>query len=266
MKDSKKIIQPLFLIARYSKMFTVLWTVIIAASLIWSLIRTKEEILEGAHIQAHISYVKDILYRRWNAMHGGVYVPVTEETQPNPYLSDIPERDIAIPSGKHLPLINPAYMTRQVYELMKEDYGVRGHITSLNPIRHENFPDAWETQALRAFETGKTEISSIEKMEGKEYFRLMRPFITEETCLKCHAKQGSREGAVSGGISVSIPMEPLRAIENRHIWTFAAVHGLLWLLGFGGLSWGMRGIKQGRERRHQAEEELRKMTDELARS
>ena len=266
MKDSEKIIQPLFLIARYSKMFTVLWTVIIAASLIWSLIRTKEEILEGAHIQAHISYVKDILYRRWNAMHGGVYVPVTEETQPNPYLSDVPERDLITPSGRHLTLINPAYMTRQVYELMKENYGVRGHITSLNPIRPENKPDTWETQALRAFESGKTEISSIEKIEGKEYFRLMHPFVTEENCLKCHAKQGYREGAIRGGISVSIPMEPLRAIENRHIWTFAAVHGLLWLVGLGGISWSMRRIRQSEEERNQAEEELRKMTDELARS
>src|SRR4030042_5614527 len=258
MKDSKKIIQPLFLIARYSKMFTVLWTVIIAASLIWSLIRTKEETLEGAYIQAHISYVKDILYRRWNARRGGVYVPVTEETQPNPYLSDVPERDLITPSGRYLTLINPAYMTRQVYELMKENYGVRGHITSLNQIRPENKPDTWETQALRAFESGKTEISSIEKIEGKEYFRLMHPFVTEENCLKCHAKQGYKEGAIRGGISVSIPMEPLRAIENRHIWTFAAVHGLLWLVGFGGISWSMRGKKKREGESKKAEKELMK--------
>src|SRR4030043_1425649 len=244
MKDSGKIIQPLLLIERYSKIFAVLWTIIIAASLIWSLIRTKEETLEGAHIQAHISYVKDIVYRRWNAMHGGVYVPVTEETQPNPYLSDVPERDLITPSGWYLTLINPAYMTRQVYELMKENYGIRGHITSLNPIRSENAPDAWGTQSLGAFESGKTEISSIEKIEGKEYFRLMHPFVTEENCLKCHAKQGYKEGAIRGGISVSIPMEPLRAIENRHIWTFAAVHGLLWLLGVCGDVWGMRRKKQ----------------------
>jgi hypothetical protein len=64
--------------------------------------------LEGVKIQAHITYLKDILYRRWNAMHGGVYVPVTKETQPNPYLYDIPERDITTPSGKRLTLMNPA--------------------------------------------------------------------------------------------------------------------------------------------------------------
>jgi signal transduction histidine kinase len=266
MKDSMKIKQPIFLIKRYLKALVILWTIIVAASLVWSIIQLKEETLKGAHIQAHISYVKDILYRRWNAMHGGVYVPVTKETQPNPYLSEIPERDITTPSGRRLTLINPAYMTRQVYELMNEDYGVRGHITSLNPIRPENSPDAWETEALRAFEGGKTEVSSIGKIEGKEYFRLMHPFITEETCLKCHAKQGYTMGDVRGGISVSIPMEPLRAIESRHIWTIAGVHGLLWFVGLGGISWSMRRIRQSEKERNQAEEELRKMTDDLARS
>jgi len=107
MKDSKKNISPLFLIERYIKVLVVIWTIIVAASLVWSMIRIKNETLEGARIQADISYVKDILYRRWNAMHGGVYVPVTEETQPNPYLSGIPERDITTPSGRHLTLVNP---------------------------------------------------------------------------------------------------------------------------------------------------------------
>jgi signal transduction histidine kinase len=266
MKDLGKSVRPIFIIERHSKIFVLVWTIIVAASLVWSIIRLKEETLDGARIQAHIGYVKDILYRRWNAMHGGVYVPVTEATQPNPYLSEVPERDITTPSGRRLTLINPAYMTRQVYELMTEDYGVRGHITSLNPIRPENKPDAWETQALQTLELGKTEVSSIGKIDGKEYFRLMHPFITEETCLKCHAKQGYKEGDIRGGISIAIPMEPLRAIENRHIWTFAAVHGLLWVVGLGGISWSMRRIRQSAEERDQAEEQLRKMTDELARS
>ncbi len=266
MKDSKKNISPLFLIERYIKVLVVIWTIIVAASLVWSMIRIKNETLEGARIQADISYVKDILYRRWNAMHGGVYVPVTEETQPNPYLSGIPERDITTPSGRHLTLVNPAYMTRQVYELMKEDYGVSGHITSLNPIRPENAPDTWETEALKAFEHGKTEISSIEKIGGKKFFRLMHPFITEERCLKCHVKQGYHEGDTRGGISVSIPMEPLIAIENRNILTFSVVHGLLWVVGLSGINLSMRRIRRSEQERRRAEEELKKMTEELARS
>jgi len=50
--------------------------------------------------------------------------------------------------------MNPAYMTRQMHELAKQEYGVRGHITSLNPTHPENAPDSWEIVALRAFEQG----------------------------------------------------------------------------------------------------------------
>ena len=37
---------------------------------------------------------------------GGVYVPVTPESPPNPYLAQIPERDIVTPSGRPLTLRN----------------------------------------------------------------------------------------------------------------------------------------------------------------
>ena len=266
MNDSKIHISPFFLIERYVRVLIVMWTLIVVSSLIWSVVRIKKETLEGARIQADISYVKDILYRRWNAKHGGVYVPLTEETPPNPYLSGLPERDIMTPSGKPLTLINPAYMTRQVYEVMAKEYGVQGHITSLNPIRPENAPDSWEINALRAFEKGATEISSVSKIAGKEYFRLMRPFITEDACLRCHAKQGYHEGDIRGGISVSIPMEPLIAMEHRNVLTFSVVHGFLWVAGLIGISLSMQKIRKSEQKRQQAEEELKKKTDELARS
>jgi len=57
-------------------------------------------------------------------------VPVTDNTPPNPWLSNLPERDISTPSGKKLTLINPAYMTRQVHELGAKQFGLQGHITS----------------------------------------------------------------------------------------------------------------------------------------
>lgn len=199
----------------YVWLLAVVWTTVVAASLAWNLFQTEQETLEAARIQARVAYEKDVIYRRWNAGHGGVYVPVTKETQPNPYLSDVPERDITTPSGKTLTLMNPAWMTRQAHELQKQKIGIRGHITSLNPIRPENAPDQKETEALRAFERKKTEIKWVEEIEGREHMRLMRPLITEKGCLKCHAKQGYHEGDIRGGISVSILMEPFRVIERE---------------------------------------------------
>jgi two-component system, chemotaxis family, sensor kinase Cph1 len=252
---------PLYPFERYIKFLVVLWTILIAASLSWSIFRLKKETLALASIQADITLAEDKLYRRWNAMHGGVYVPITKETQPNPYLSDVADRDITTLTGKHLTLINPAYMTRQVHDLMGGYHNDRGHITSLHPIRSENAPDAWEAGALRTFEEGKRKVSSISHIKGEEFFRSMTPLTTEKQCLKCHAKQGYHEGDIRGGISVSIPMEPFRAIENRHIFTFSGVHILLWAAGLVGIGLSRQRIRWSEKDRMQAVEDLRKEKD-----
>ncbi len=252
MNDPEKIKAPPRL-ERYVWVLAVVWTVVVAASLAWNVGQVRQTTLGVARTQARVAYEKDVIYRRWNAGYGGVYVPVTEETLPNSYLSPMPERDITTPSGKPLTLMNPAYMTRQVHELAEKEYGVRGHITSLNPIRPENAPDPWETEALQASERGETEISSVEQMEGREYMRLMRPLATEEGCLKCHAAQGYQEGDIRGGISVSIPMEPLWAIARVNVFTLWLGHGLLWLVSLAGIGLGGRQLMQSeRERKRMA--------------
>ena len=175
----------------------VAWTAMFVALVAWEYIDYSRNVKELAYIQAHLSYEKDLVYRRWAAMHGGVYIPITEEMQPNPYLSHIENRDVTTTSGLELTLVNPAYMTRQVHELGREQYGHRGHITSLNPIRPENVPDPWEAEALQEFERGETEAVELAEIGNVEYLRTMRPIITEESCLKCHAFQGYLVGDVA---------------------------------------------------------------------
>lgn len=70
------------------------WTVVIAAGLAWNVAHENASITELARIQAAVAYEKDVIYRRWNTMHGGVYAPVSEHTRPTPCMSDIPDRDI----------------------------------------------------------------------------------------------------------------------------------------------------------------------------
>lgn len=186
----------------------VLWIVLVTSSFFLTWQQAQRSAANMALIEARSSFNKDLVYRRWATMHGGVYVPPTEKTPPNPYLSEIPRRDVETTDGMKLTLINPAYMTRQVHELGQEQYGIRGHITSLNPIRPENRADSWETKALVAFHAGFEEISSIEIMDGQPFLRFMRPMITEAGCLKCHATQGYKQGDLRGGISVSVPLAP----------------------------------------------------------
>jgi two-component system cell cycle sensor histidine kinase/response regulator CckA len=239
----------------YVLVLGLIWILVISASLIWEGYQARREILDVARHQARVAYEKDVIYRRWNTMHGGVYVPVTEKSPPNPYL-EVPERDITTPLGVALTKMNPAYMTRQVHEMAAEAYGVQGHITSLNPIRPANAPDSWETLALLAFQGGAEEISSVEEMRGQPHLRLMRPLFTEEACLSCHAVQGYQLGDIRGGISVSLPMKPLWAMERSRIFTLLLGHTLLWLLGLVGLGLGARRLADQVTHRKRSEDAL----------
>lgn len=201
-----------------------------------------------AKAEARIAFQKDALYRKWAANHGGVYVPVTSETLPNPNLSRIQERDIITPSGRHLTLINPAYMTRQVFEQAdKENNYIRGHITSLNPIRKENAPDPWERNALKTFENGAKEFSSLQLVNGRQYLRLMRPFNVEQPCLKCHAAQGYKLGDIRGGISVSVPMTLYSDVSNRGSIARSSALATIWFLGMGLIAFGSRKLTKSTE-------------------
>jgi PAS domain S-box-containing protein len=243
---------------------------IVAALVLWSLLMlgfftrsmhiTNEQMLEIARTQARSSWEKDILYRQWNAQHGGVYVPVSDVAIPNPYL-EVEERDMTTPSGIEMTKVNPAYMTRQVHELGATYSGVIGNITSLDPLRPENRADAWETEALKSFEKGHREVSSIEWMEGVEYLRLMRPLVVEQSCLQCHAQQGYQLGDIRGGISVSVPMTASRAITAQQEQMIMLSHGTVWAIGL--LVIGLGGRSLGRNMRRRMALERRMLADAI---
>lgn len=237
---------------RYAWIVMGVWTLVVAASLGWNLLQAKHEVLRIAHHVAGTIYERDILYRRWAARHGGVYVPATPQTPPTPYLSHVPERDITTPSGRSLTLLNPAYMTREVYVFARESGQVPGHITSLKPLRPENGPDPWERKALQAFEKGAAEVAEVVAVKGTPFMRLMRPFPVEQSCLGCHAAQGYKIGDIRGGISVGVPMEPIMAEHSRSPLVFG--HLGLWFLGILGLILGTRQLSRSTAERIKAQE------------
>jgi PAS domain S-box-containing protein len=232
------------------------WSVLIVVLAGWSYRESYSSTFQTALSAAGESFSKDLVYRRWATLHGGVYAPITPETPPNPYLSNIPERDINTPSGKKLTLINPAYMTRQVHELAKKTLGVQGHITSLKPIRPENAPDEWERRALQALEGGRKEVSSLEPLGKENYLRLMRPLIAEAGCLKCHATQGYKVGDIRGGISVSLPWRPFREALRSQLRVIILAYAGIWVIGILGLYLGKNKLQNYLSARKQAEEAL----------
>ncbi len=223
-------------IQRIFRLMGISWTIIIICLLIWSIKDLREHTSSILLSQARSFFTLIVTTRYWNSLHGGVYVPVTEEIQPNPYL-DIPERDIKTDTGRLLTLINPAYMTRQISELASARNQIQFHITSLKPIRPGNAATQWETVALMEFLSGADEYydRGESEAEAKRYFRYMAPLWTERSCLGCHAKQGYSEGELRGGISVTIPIDSILASQDSHIRFIVLTYTLLWVLGLSGI-------------------------------
>lgn len=161
--------------------------------------------------------------REWNAEHGGVYVPLDDKTQPNPYLRH-PARDLETVDGRRLTMINPAFMTRQIADLAARVNGIQLHITSLDPIRPANQPDPWEAQALQRFEAGEAEVLALIDMAGGAAHRYMAPLFVREPCLSCHAEQGYALGDIRGGISVTMPADVLVARRDELLLRAAALY------------------------------------------
>jgi len=211
----------------------ILWTTFLGSMFQRETALEENRLRDIALGQARALFRQVIDVRDWNSRHGGVYVPVTPETPPNPWL-DIPNRDETTLSGRHLTLMNPAYMTRQLAELTQRRRGVELHLTSRTPLRPQNEPAPWERAALEAFDRGKTEqVEFALDAGGHETFRYMAPLPVEESCLPCHKKQGYGVGQVRGGISITYPSDLLASSRGsfRRNALFASV--VLWLLGTG---------------------------------
>jgi hypothetical protein len=73
------------------------WVILCFLSAYWNIAAEKEKTLELAQKEAMTVFDKDQAFRFWATDHEGVYVPVTERTPPNEYLSHILERDLVNP-------------------------------------------------------------------------------------------------------------------------------------------------------------------------
>jgi PAS domain S-box-containing protein len=152
---------------------------------------------------------------------------------------------------------------RSIQEATQKEFNIEGHITSLRPLDPQNAPDPWEKEALTAFELGQSEVHSIQTIAGERYLRLMRPLVTEQSCLKCHAEHGYKVGDIRGGISISVPMSSVWPSEREQIVHRVIGYGGMWLLGLGGIFVLSRQLRRHVERRYQAERKLQETNDLL---
>lgn len=213
-----------------------LWGLLVWVSLDLQVKEIREQATEVAVEGARNMFRMVMLTRNWNAVHGGVYVPVGRGVEPNPYLEH-PLRDLTTREGLQLTMINPAYMTRLIAGIAASDGGVMFRLTSLNPIRPANMADEWEARALRAFEQGTREVTGLQG-GGERLLRYMAPLMVEESCMACHAKQGYRVGDVRGGISVSQRYDPIEAATGDGVRQATLVHSAAFMAVLA-VGWGL---------------------------
>jgi PAS domain S-box-containing protein len=229
----------------YTWALLFVWTIIVTGLLVKELfeIQASTNAIALNTARAHLN--KEKSFRFWAYSHGGVYVQVTPDLQPNPYLV-IPERDIQTPSGKQLTLMNPEYMLRNLNDNFSDLYGVAGHLTSLKPLRPENGPDVWEAHVLQSFRKGCKE--AIEIIPGdknqKKVLRLMQPLYVKQICLKCHGHQGYEIGDIRGGIGISLPMESFEKDAHHQFLLHTVTLLFLWVIGCVGIILGSKRLKK----------------------
>ncbi len=184
------------------------WVCIPGLLLYWMEMDTRTAEKRLAFSTAKAFFQQVVITRRWNAAHGGVYVPTTPQTPPNQYL--LPrERVITTVDGRQLTKVTPSHMTRQMAELARKLGGdIQFHLTSLKPIRPENRPTPWEERWLKSFEQGVKEQGEFFNDGQTVWFRYMAPLTVNRDCLSCHAEHGYKQGDIRGGLSVLVPYPP----------------------------------------------------------
>ena len=249
---------------RYLKFYFValllLWSLGMAVALFMHLQEEERQVLQNARIEAAALYQRDLLYLEWNSRQGGVYAPLSAEVQPNPHLDSLPWRDIAVPGGPTLTLVNPALLARQIYRLGAERFGSGGHLASTRPLDQADPPDPWELLALEALRAGAVEVSAVAVEDGKSYLRVMHPLDFDPSCYKCHPRGAEGKLPVQAGFSLKVPLEPLYATVAPHQRSVAGRYLTLWVVGLGALLCGFLILRRqmlvaahSEERRSQAE-------------
>lgn len=204
-------LKPFFLSPWCLPVTLLFWAVVVYISFINRSVMMNHIELEMARMKGESVFHLIQTTRQWNTQHGAVYVPETEKTPANPYLF-VPEKNITSPSGRALTQVNPAYMTRQLAELLQGG-AVEISLTSKQLLNPNNYPDDWELAALNLFE--QQGVQHVEE-QVDQHFRYMAPLYIEPGCQACHF--GYQVGDIRGGISVSFPIYEITHLTDglRH--------------------------------------------------
>ena len=234
-------------------MLLVAWTTLIGSITIIN-VRNEYKTTEALLLFQHrLSTIVIKTSWRWNASHGGVFVPANGEITPSPYLAEEDRSILISTGGDTLVNIPPTVMSAQTYALSGMQDSFDSRVVSIRPLNPANSADEWEASAIKDFEKvvaeGSPEVTPFmfdrysfsDINGGNPEFRFISAIIAEESCLSCH-NHGIAEGQVMGGFSYTITnkafIDWFRG-ESKHLVSSGI---FIWILGCIGIVLIMKNI------------------------
>ncbi len=208
-----------------------IWTIGLAASVIWNNHLQTREVKMIVKEAAKSLLLTDISYLNWNASHGGVYVEVIDSSNTKSNRKDEIEEEIVTPSGRKLILVSPPEMSKQIRIPRQKNGFCEFRIAGIDPFEAENKADSLERIAIDLFLKGEKEFEFIQNKGGESYYRLIEPLFINDDCLKCHSNEGYKVGDIKGSVSITIPMSRYANISSEYFSDVIARHLIIWIGG-----------------------------------
>jgi len=207
-KKSEKVSKEIQRLKRYTIFFNIVWAVLVSISLIWNIYSVFSNVKQLAKSNARSYLTTEETFRNWVSNHSSLYASLSENTPCNPLNSD---KGTTSPTIDTLTLLNPSNSDKQLKQTLIDSTQIFSHLSGFNALNPENKPDEWELNALKEFKKGNKEVYEFINVNNKNFLRLIQPLKIGQSCLNCHGSQGFKVNDIIGGISVSVPIQPLWA-------------------------------------------------------
>ena len=117
----------------------------------------------------------------------------------------------------------PATATREIGEEMSAKGLYTSRLISDQPLNPNNVAkDVFERDAIKALSSGQEVFSRTEQVNGVMMFRRMtQDRASVEACIGCHT--GKKVGDMLGGLSLSLPMQPMIDAKTRTGWQLTGI-------------------------------------------
>ena len=244
-----------------TSILAIFWSCVISASIYWNKIQHEEEIKHIIENVGRATIERDILIKQWNSSYGGVYYAVSQKNIDSIDFKNTLPRDKKglrnTESSFHH--INPAQMTRQLYEMAQNQGKNFGRLISSKPINPKNRAYGWEVSALAAVSAGAKEYIDFVEEDGLQYMRMLLPISTETFCFSCHEADRNADLALLGGIGLVLPFELFHGEKGYTHSAMLVLHILFWTIGILVISFGNISINRWNRQRIEVEKKIMRL-------